>query len=314
MQPPNVDAKRVRQSAPFAEPLGVGPTSTGEDAPGLLRVSWCIRVPKELLRASIEEETMRHAISWIAVIAVALGISSSARAQARVTLLSPDPLKREVDEIVKNFEKKTGYTVQQSYGTGVSTRKTVGEGGALDVTLLFAPFDDALKGGNVDKSTQTVVAQVRLALAVKEGVPSPDISNEAAVKKLLLNAKSVSTVDPAQGSVGGAAMLAFDHMGITDQLKPKLKLFSGGGGPQQSVRDGETEIAVGPYLSDYRDPHAGLNLVGALPPDAAPPIDITGWLSTNVGDRKAAMELLQYFKSSEANAVWKAAKVFPVAN
>jgi molybdate transport system substrate-binding protein len=257
---------------------------------------------------------MRHAISWIAVIAVALGISSSARAQARVTLLSPDPLKREVDEIVKNFEKKTGYTVQQSYGTGVSSRKTVGEGGALDVTLLFAPFDDALKSGNVDKSTQTVVAQVRLALAVKEGVPSPDISNETAVKKLLLNAKSISTVDPAQGSVGGAAMLAFDHMGITDQLKPKLKLFSGGGGPQQSVRDGETEIAVGPYLSDYRDPHAGLNLVGALPPDAAPPIDITGWLSTNVGDRKAAMELLQYFKSSEANAVWKAAKVFPATN
>jgi molybdate transport system substrate-binding protein len=203
--------------------------------------------------------------------------------------------------------------VQQSYGSGVGGRATVAEGGALDVTLLFAPFDSAIKTGNVDKSTQTVVARVRLALAVKEGVPSPDISNEAAVKKLLLNAQSVSTVDPEQGSVGGAAMLAFDHMGITDQLKPKLKLFPGGGGPEKSVRDGETEVAVGPYLSDYRDPHPGLNLVGALPPDAAPPIDVTGWLSTNVGDRKAAMELLQYFKSSEANAVWQAGKVFPVA-
>lgn len=255
---------------------------------------------------------MRRIISWIALAAFVLGISSNVGAKPRVTLLLPDPLKKEVDEIVKNFEKKTGITVQESYGTGVSTRRTVAEGGALDVTLLFAPFDDALKTGNVDKSTQTVVAQVRLALAVKEGVPSPDISNEAAVKKLLLNAKSISTVDPAQGSVGGAAMLAFNHMGIADQLKPKLKLFSGGGGPQQSVKDGETEIAVGPYLSDYRDPHPGLNLVGALPPDAAPPIDITGWVSTNVGDRKAAMELLNYFKSAEANAVWQAAKVFPV--
>jgi molybdate transport system substrate-binding protein len=258
------------------------------------------------------EETVKRTIAWIAMAAFALGISPKARAQTRVTLLVPDPLKKEVDEIVKNFEKKTGYTVQESYGTGVTTRKTVAEGGALDVTLLFAPFDDALKTGNVDQSTQTVVARVRLALAVKEGIPSPDISNEAAVKKLLLNAKSVSTVDPAQGSVGGAALLAFNHMGITDQLKPKLKLFPGGGGPQQSVAAGETEIAVGPYLSDYRDPHPGLNLVGALPPDAAPPIDITGWISTNVGDRKAAVELLQYFKSSEANAVWQAAKVFPV--
>jgi len=254
---------------------------------------------------------MKHAISWIAVIAVALGMSSAARAQARVTLLVPDPLKKEVDEIVQSFEKKTGIKVQQSYGTGVSTRRTVQEGGALDVTLLFAPFDNFIKDGNVDKSTQTVVARVRLAVAVKEGAPSPDISNEAAVKKMLLSAKSVSTVDPAQGSVGGAAFLAFDHMGITDQIKPKLKMFPGGGGPQQSVRDGETEIAVGPYLSDYRDPHPGLNLVGALPPDAAPPIDITGWISTNVGDRKAAMELLNYFKSADANAVWQAAHVFP---
>jgi len=258
------------------------------------------------------EDAMKHAVSWIAVIAFALGISSSARAQTRITLLSPDPLKREVDMIVQSFEKKTGYKVQESYGTGVSTRKTVAEGGALDVTLLFAPFEDALRTGNVDKSTQTVVARVRLALAVKEGVSSPDISDAAAVKKLLLNAKSIATVDPAQGSVGGAAMLAFDKMGITDQVKAKLKLFSGGGGPQKSVADGESEIAVGPYLSDYRDPHPGLNLVGALPPDAAPPIDITGWVSTNAPDQKAAKALLDYFKSKEAAAIWEAAKVFPV--
>jgi molybdate transport system substrate-binding protein len=262
----------------------------------------------------MEGGAMKHAISWIAVFAVALGILPVAHAQtkAQIALLAPNPLKKEVDEIVKRFEQKTGYTVQASYGSGVGTRQTVAQGGALDVTLLFAPFDDALKTGNVDKSTQTVVAQVRLGLAVKEGAPTPDISNEAAVKNLLLNAKSISTVDPAKGSVGGAAMLAFDHMAITDQVKPKLKLFPDGGGPQQSVKGGETEIAVGPYMSDYRDPHPGLNLVGALPPDAAPPIDITGWIATNVGDRKAALELLNYFKSADANAIWKAARVYTV--
>ena len=258
---------------------------------------------------------MKHAISWIAVFVVALGILPVAQAQtkARITLLAPNPLKKEIDEIVQSFEKNTGYTVETMYGSGVGTRQTVAQGGALDVSLLFAPFDDALKTGNVDKKTQTVVAQVRLGLAVKEGTPSPDISNEAAVKKLLLNAKSISTVDPDKGSVGGAAMLALDHMGITDQVKPKLKLYPTGGGPQESVKAGETDIAVGPYMSDYRDPHPGLNLVGALPPDAAPPIDITGWIGTKVSDRKAARELLNYFKSADANAIWKAARVYTVA-
>lgn len=255
---------------------------------------------------------MKHFVSWIAVVAFALGISSSAGAQTRITLLSPDPLKREVDKIVQNFEMKTGIKVQESYGTGVGSRRTVQEGGALDVTLLFAPFDEALKTGNVDKSTQTVVARVRLAIAVKNGAPKPDISNAAAVKKLLLNAKSLATVDPAQGSVGGAAMLAFEKMGITDQVKPKVKLYPGGGGVQNAVANGEVEVAVGPYLSDYRNPPGGLDLIGALPPDAATPVDITAWVSTNAPDKKAAMQLIDYFKGKEAAAVWEEAKVFPV--
>jgi molybdate transport system substrate-binding protein len=253
---------------------------------------------------------VKQIVSWIAVVAFALAISSAARAQGRVSLLSPDPLKREVDKIVQDFEMKKGIKVQESYGTGVGTRRTVQEGGALDVTLLFAPFDDALKTGNVDKSTQTVVARVRLAIAVKKGIPSPDISNAAAVKKLLLNAKSVATVDPAQGSVGGAALLALDKMGITGQIKPKLKFFPGGGGVQDSVANGEIEVALGPYLSDMRNP--GLNIVGALPPDAATPIDVTAWVATNVGDRKAALALIDYFKSKDAAPIWEEAKVFPV--
>ena len=255
---------------------------------------------------------MKQIMSWIAAMTFVLGVLPSAQAQTRVTLLTPNPLKGEVDQIVQNFEKKTGYLVQQSYGTGVGSRMTVAQGGALDVTLLFAPFDEALKTGNVDKSTQTVVARVRLALAVKDDAPTPDISDAAAVKALLLNAKSIATVDPAQGSVGGAAMLAFEKMGITDQVKPKLKLFPTGRGPRMSVAAGESEIALGPYISDYRNPAPGLKLVGALPPDAATPVDITGWIATNALHREAAMALLEYFKSKEAAAIWEEAKVYPV--
>ena len=49
-----------------------------------------------------------------------------------------------------DFEAKTGTHVKVTYGTGVSTRKTVASGQALDVSLLFAPFPEALKTGNID--------------------------------------------------------------------------------------------------------------------------------------------------------------------
>ncbi len=253
---------------------------------------------------------MKSILSRIALVALALGISAGARAQSEITLLSPNPIKETVDKLVADFQAKTGTKVKITYGSGVGTRKTVAEGGALDVTLLFAPFDDALKTGNVVRNSATVVARLQLALAVKKGAPKPDISTVAAVKKTLLNAKSIISVDPAQGSVGGVSLLALDKMGITDQVKPKIKWVPGGGEVQDSVAKGETEIALGPYLSDMRNP--GLDVVGALPPEASTPVDITGFLSTSVKDPKGANALLAYLKSADAAPAWRAAKAFPV--
>lgn len=253
---------------------------------------------------------MKSILSLVALVAVVLGISEGARAQNPITLLSPNPIKETLDKLVSDFQAKTGTKVAITYGTGVGTRTTVASGGALDVTLLFAPFDDALKTGNVVPGSATVVARLRLAIAVKKGAPEPDISTAAAVKATLLNAKSIISVDPAQGSVGGATLLALDNMGIANQVQPKIKWVRGGGEVQTSVAKGETEIALGPYLSDMRNP--GLDIVGALPPEAATPVDITGFLSTTVKDPNAAKALLDYLRSDEAAPVWRAAKAFPV--
>ena len=238
-----------------------------------------------------------------------LGLACGSRAQTRGTLLTPDPIKGEIDQLVKQFEAKSGIRVQTSYGTGVGTRKTVSEGGALDVTLLFAPFDEALKTGNLDIKTQTVVARLRLAIAVKKGAPKPDISTAAAVKNTLLNAQSIISVDPTQGSVGGAVILALQKMGITDEVRPKIKWAPGGGEVQQAVAPGEDQIALGPYLSDMRNP--GLDVVGALPPDASYVVDITGFLSTGAKDSKAARALLDFLASHDRAPVYESAKLFP---
>jgi molybdenum ABC transporter molybdate-binding protein len=258
----------------------------------------------------LEEETMKLLLSFLMVVALALGISSSAWAQSEITLLAPGPIKKPMDKLVADFEAKTGTKVKITYGGGVPTRKQVASGQGLDVDLLFAPFPDVLKTGNIVPSSAIVVARVRLAIAVQKGTPKPDISTVAAAKKTLLDAKSIISVDPTQGSVGGAALLALDKMGITDQVKPKIKWVQGGGGVEDSVAKGETEIALGPYLSDMNNP--GLDVLGPLPEGASTPIDITGFLSTTLKDKKAAKALLAYLRSREASPVWEEAKIFPV--
>jgi molybdate transport system substrate-binding protein len=252
---------------------------------------------------------VKSALSIILGLALALLFSSSARAQSEVTLLSPDPIKATIDKLVGDFEAKTGTQVKVTYGTGVSTRKTVASGQALDVSLLFAPFPEAVKTGNIVPGSATVVARLRLALAVQKGAPKPDISTADAVRRTLLNAKTILSVDPAKGSVGGIALATLDKLGITEQVKPKIKWLDTGILVQDAVAKGEAEIALGPYLSDMRNP--GLEVVGALPPEASTPVDITGFLSTTAKDSKAAKALLDYLASPQAAPAYEAAKMFP---
>ena len=49
--------------------------------------------------------------------------------------------------------------------------------------MLFAPFPDALATGNIAPDKTTVIARLRLGIAVKKGAPKPDISTPEAVKK-----------------------------------------------------------------------------------------------------------------------------------
>ncbi len=252
---------------------------------------------------------MKSPLSLLAVAAFVLTFSSNASAQSEITLLSPDPIKATIEKLVGDFEAKSGTQVKITYGTGVSTRATVASGQALDVSILFAPFPEALKTGNIVPGSATVIARLRLALAVQKGAPKPDISTPEAVKRALLNAKSILSVDPAQGSVGGIALATLEKLGITDQVKPKIKWVRTGIIVQESVANGDAEIALGPYLSDMRNP--GLDVVGALPPEASTPVDITGFLSTSVKDPKAAKALLGYLSSHEAAPVYEAAKIFP---
>src|SRR5258708_39025241 len=167
--------------------------------------------------------------------ALALAIPSRTRAQSEITLLSPDPIKATINKLVEDVEAKTGTGVTVTYGTGVSTRKTVASGQVLDVSLLFAPSPEALKTGNIVPGSATVIARLRLALAVQKGAPKPDISTPEAVRRALLNAKSILSVDPTQGSVGGIALAALEKLGITDQVKPKIKWVRTGVIVQDSV-------------------------------------------------------------------------------
>jgi molybdate transport system substrate-binding protein len=259
---------------------------------------------------------VKHFLRAVATVGILLGAACGAYAQSEITLLMPGPVGRDlVPKLVAGFENKTGNKVKVTFAQGSrdsapwGTKQLVARGQALDVSVMFAPFPEALASGNIDPHSATTIARLVLALSVRKGAPKPDISTPAAVKKTLLAAKSISIVDPAQGTLGYQAMEALKKLGIAEQVKDKLKAVPGSGDAEAAVAKGETDLCLGPELSDRLDD--GVDRVGGLPKGASTPVDIVGFVSTHAKDPKAAKALLEYLRSPEAEAAYKAAGMEP---
>ncbi len=248
-------------------------------------------------------------------IALLLGSSCGARAQTEITLLAPGPIRGPLDKVIPGFESKTGDKVKVTYGQGsrdtppYGTRQLVARGQGLDVSIIFAPYPQAVASGNVDPKSATTLMRILLGVTVKKGAPKPDISTPAAVKKTLLAAKSIVIVDPAQGTLGGEAMDALKKLGLAEEVKPKMKIVEGSGQAEDAVAKGEVELFLGPQVSDTL--REGVELVGGLPHAVSTPTDVVGYVSSKARDPKAAKALLQYLKSPEAEAAYKAARMEP---
>jgi len=248
-------------------------------------------------------------------IALLLGSSCGARAQTEITLLAPGPIRGPLDKVIPGFESKTGDKVKVTYGQGsrdtppYGTRQLVARGQGLDVSIIFAPYPQAVASGNVDPKSATTLMRILLGVTVKKGAPKPDISTPAAVKKTLLAAKSMVIVDPAQGTLGGEAMDALKKLGLAEEVKPKMKIVEGSGQAEDAVAKGEVELFLGPQVSDTL--REGVELVGGLPHAVSTQTDVVGYVSSKARDPKAAKALLQYLKSPEAEAAYKAARMEP---
>ena len=87
------------------------------------------------------------------------------------------------------------------------------------------------KQSKIAPGSDVTLAGSGVAIAVKAGAPKPDISTPAAVKRMLLNAKSIAYPDPdnGTGASGVNVVMMLRRLGIEDAVKAKTKLTQGGG-------------------------------------------------------------------------------------
>jgi molybdate transport system substrate-binding protein len=273
---------------------------------------------------------MRRILMSVVTVAITLSVYSIAAAQTtvhvaenqgpitggplmkgEVTLIAPGGIRAAVEKLIAGFEKKTGYTVNATFGSGGGTKQQVVHGDVFDVPIVQPPYPDVIASGNVVESSATPLASVAVGVCVKQGAPKPDISTAEAVKKMLLSAKSIAIPDAALGAAaGGTINKMLKDMGIDDQVEPKLKRprgsgpgGSGGGNAVAAmVANGEVEIGM-TFYSEINDP--GVYKVGMLPKEVSPRTALVGFVSAHAKNPQGAKALLKYISSPEAMAVYK---------
>jgi len=249
---------------------------------------------------------MKRWLSGIAVIVLALAAGRPVIAQDALLVTIVGRGDDGFKELIAQFKQKTGHTVSVKFPNYIESRDTIVKGEPFDVGIVEFPHDaDVIASGNVVPGSATLIANGWMAVAVKKGAPKPDISTPSAVKRMLLNAKSIAYPDPAggTGASGVNVVMMLRRLGIEDAVKAKTTLTNGGGRAMAMAASGQAEIGMTYYIGMYGNDK--IDIVGTLPAQISPPTPLIGFISSKSRNPAAARDLLTFLTSPEAAPVYK---------
>jgi len=214
--------------------------------------------------------------------------------------------------LVPQYESATHNKLSTEFGPSMGTTHNaipmrLDRGEQIDVVIMAAPaLDELIKQGKVRADSRMDLIKSYIGMAVKAGAPRPDIGTVDALKKTLLNAKSIAYSDSASGVYLSTEL--FPKLGILDQIKSKSKKIEADpvGGV---VATGEFEIGF-QQISELL-PVKGIDIVGPLPPGAQRITVFAAGIPATSTHPEAAKALIQWLASPAAYAAIKKSGVEP---
>lgn len=216
-------------------------------------------------------------------------------------------------QLIPQFEHTTHNKIVTAYGASMgdapdSIPSRLQRGEPVDVVILAADALDALiKQGKVVPGSRIDLVRSGIGMAVRAGAPKPDISSVDALKRTLLEAKSIAYSASASGVYLSREM--FQRLGIADQIKAKCKRIASE--PVGAVvARGDAEIGF-QQISELL-PVPGIDYVGPLPREVQKVTVFSAGVAVGAKQPDAARALIKFLASPAAAPVIKKTGLEPV--
>jgi len=232
------------------------------------------------------------------IIAGAVLISGVASA-AEIDVLSTQATQEAYLELVAQFEKATGHKVRTDFTGTLNVQKRLAAGESFDLIIMAGPaIDEQIKLGKALAGSRVDIAKSGTGVAVRKGAPKPDIGSVEAFRKTLLSAKSIGY---STGPSGVYMLSVFEKLGVSDQVKGKLKQTPSGVFVGNLIANGDTEIGFQQISELVHFP--GIDYVGPLPGDLQRMTVFSAGIHAGTRQPDAAKALVKFLTAPAAAPV-----------
>lgn len=231
------------------------------------------------------------ALAWLA-------LAGGVAVAAEIRVMSSGGFTAAYRDLIPAFEKETGHTLVSSYGASMGDApdaipQRLARGEPADVVILAASGLEALvQQGRAVAGSRVDLAESRIGFAVRAGAPKPDTGSVEAVRRALLEAKSIAYSASASGVYFSTEMV--QRLGIADQVLPKSRrILSERVGTV--VARGDAELGL-QQLSELL-PIQGIVLAEPLPPELQRVAVFAAAVATGAREPEAARVLIRFLAS-----------------
>jgi molybdate transport system substrate-binding protein len=236
-------------------------------------------------------------IALVASIAMVAGMNTAKSAELKV-LASPG-VKEVLLDLVPKFETASGHKVTLLWAGNDDLVKRVRGGETADLVIMArANIDKLVADGKLVAGSATDIAKSGVGVAVRAGLPKPDLSSADSLKAAVLAAKSVAY---SSGPSGHYVAELFKKMGIAEQIKGKVKQTPSGVQVGDIMAGGEADLGF-QQVSELIHVK-GIDYVGPLPAEVQVITVFSAGLHSGAANPAAAKALVDALVRPEAAAV-----------